>query len=78
MVDVVFGLPCLLGAVCFLVPVSGVVFVSLFKLLRFWKLVFFSRLYLSSTGLVSVSDEYNLEKPSQNISKNVVFENIKN
>ena len=44
----------------------------------FGNLCFFSRLYLSSTGLVSVSDEYNLEKPSQNISKNVVFENIKN
>ena len=36
-----------------------------FLLFLFAILVCFLRLYLSTTGLVSVSDEYNLKKPSQ-------------
>jgi len=48
----------ILLATCFLATVQGV----LFCMLRVRRMLFFSRLYLSSTGLVSVHDKYNLEK----------------
>ena len=69
-------------ASCMLVWISVGDAIFGFESLRFSALCFFSvllflfailmcflRLYLSTTGLVSVSDEYNLKKPSQDYTR---------